>query len=272
MTKKYKNSVIIEGDIALKKRNDSVIELFDYLETRNFNNFPKIVECDERNMKTEFIKQEKYHEMTSGVELIKTMSMLHYKTLFFKEVSKNKYKNIYDKLISNIEYLKSYYEDIISEIESEEYMSPSHYLFARNYSAIDSSFKYVTSEIKRWFKLVENKSKERVCVVHNNINSEHFIKGDKNYLISWDKHVVDTPVLDIYKFYKKEGYKLDFNYLLSIYSETLELLPEEKMLLNILISMPPKIEKINNEYLNTVHIKNTYNYIYSGMNIVNINK
>ena len=272
MNKSYKNSVVIEDNIVSKSRNDSVIDLFDYLETRNFNNFPKIVDKDESKVKIEYIKNEKYHEMTAGVELIKTMAMLHFKTLFFKDVSKNKYRNIYDKLNSNIEYLKEYYENMIEEIESEEYMSPSSYLFARNYTTIDSSFKYLTSELKKWFKIVENKSKERVCVVHNNICMDHFIRGDKNYLISWDKHLVDTPVLDIYKFYKNEGYKFDFNYLLKTYNEELELLPEEKMLLNILISIPPKIEKINNEYQDTINIKNTFNYMYTSMNVVNTNK
>ena len=44
------------------------------------------------------------------------------------------------------------------------------------------------------------------------------------------------------------------------------------MLLNILISIPPKIDKINNEYENTLNIKNTINYIYSGINVVSKNK
>ena len=84
--------------------------------------------------------------------------------------------------------------------------------------------------------------------------------------------MVDTPVLDLYKFYKKEGYKLDFIYLLKVYNETLSLTDEEKMLFNILISIPPKIIKIDNEMDNTYNIKNTYSYIYSGMNIVRENK
>ena len=84
--------------------------------------------------------------------------------------------------------------------------------------------------------------------------------------------MVDTPVLDLYNFYKKEGYKLDFNYLLKVYNENLELLKEEKMLLNILISIPPKLEKIDDEYKNTVNIKNMLDYVYSGIDVVNENK
>jgi len=272
MSKKHKNSVIIEDDRVIKKKNDRLLELYELLDSRSFNNYPKVLSSDDDSINTEYIKETKYHEMTKGVEFIKTVASLHYKTLEYKAVSKNKYRSIYDKISSNIEYLKKYYENMISNIEEEIYMSPSHYLFARNYTIIDSSLKYASDNLKKWFKLVENKSKERVCVVHNNLSLDHFIHGDKNYLISFDNYLVDTPVLDLYVFYKKEGYKLDFIYLLNEYNNNLELNNEEKLLLNILISIPPKIVEVEDEYLNTINIKKTYDYIYSSMNIVNQNK
>ena len=73
----------------------------------------------------------------------------------------------------------------------------------------------------------------------------------------------------LYKFYRKEGYKLDFNYLLDVYSENLTLLEEERMLFNVLVSIPPKIEMIKNEYYNTINISDSLKYIYSGIDIVN---
>ena len=120
--------------------------------------------------------------------------------------------------------------------------------------------------------MVSNKSKERVCIIHNNLSLKHFIRGEKNYLISWDKYKVDTPVLDIYNFYKKEGFKLDFKYLMKVYNDNLELLEEEKKLLYILISIPPKLINIKEEHLNTINVKEFYDYIYCGMGIVNENK
>ena len=272
MNRKHKNKVIIEDNTVIKKKNDKLLELYDILDSRSFDNYPKVVSIDEDNIKSEYIESNKYHEMTKGVELIKTVSMLHYKTLQYKSVSKNKYRKIYDKISGNIEYLKKYYLDMISSIEEEVFWSPSHYLFARNYSIIDSSLKYASNTLKTWFKLVENKSKERVCIVHNNLSFDHFIHGDKNYLISFDNYLVDTPVLDLYTFYKKEGFKLDFNYLLNEYNQNLKLLDEEKMLFNILISIPPKIIEVKNEYLNTLNIKNSFDYIYASSNIVSDNK
>ena len=273
MTKKYKNNVIIKEDGVLKnKSNNNVSELFKYLDSRSFNSYPEILDEDQNTYKMKYLNNSDYYEITKGVELIKTVSELHYKTIFFKDVSKNKYRTIYNKISDNIEYLKKYYNSLIEKIENEVYMSPSHYLIARNYSSIDSSLNYAEKELKKWFNIVQNKTKERVCIIHNNLSLKHFIKDGGNYLISWDKHMVDTPILDLYIFYKKEGYKLDFNYLLNIYNENLELLKEEKMLLNILISIPPKIEELDDEYINCININNTLDYIYSGINIVSVTK
>lgn len=266
---KYKNSVLIEDKVVKKKYKKDLLELYDFLESRNFDNFPKVIDNDEKFIRSEFIESKPHHEMTKGVEFMRVVSLLHYKTLYFKEINKSKYKNIYNKLSSNIEYLKEYYLNIIESIEEEVYMSPSHYLFARNYSVIDSSLKYAKSELDKWYKKVENKTKERVCTNHNNLSLEHFIYRDKGYLLSFDNYLVDTPILDLYKFYRKEGYKLDFNYLLDVYSENLTLLEEERMLFNVLISIPPKIEMIKNEYYNTINISDSLKYIYSGIDVVN---
>ena len=269
MNKIQKNSVIIDEDKVIKKRNDKLISLYDYLDSREFYNHPIITDVKDNIIQTKYIESKENNELINGSELIKTMALLHLKTIKYTDVSKNKYKKIYDKLLGNIEYLKSYYENMISKIESEVFMSPSHYLFARNYSIIDSSLKYSKNTLKTWYKSVENNSKVRISIVHNNISSDHFIKGDKNYFVSFDNYLVDTPILDLYKFYKKEGYKLDFKKLLNIYEETFKLEENEKILLYILISIPPKIEFIKDEFDNCNNVKNYLDYIYSSSLNVN---
>ena len=266
------NSVLIDNNRVIKKKNDKLIALYDYLKSRGFDNYPNILDIKEDTIESEYIKESDNYELIKGSELIKTLSLLHSKTVEYKDTSKNKYREIYDNISGNIEYLKMYYENMISNIEEEEFMSPSHYLFARNYTIIDTSLKYAKNTLKKWFNLVKDKSKEKVCIVHNNMSLDHFIKGDKNYLISFDNYLVDTPILDLYKFYKKDGLKLDFVNLLKIYEENNKLDSDEKLLFNILISIPPKIEEVNDEFMNCNNIKNTLGYIYSSMNIVNINK
>ena len=269
---KHVNGVIIDNDRVIKKKSDKLLELYEYLNDRGFDNYPEVLNVDDKNIESKYIKENRVYELYEGEELMKTLASLHNKTIEIKSVSKNKYRDIYDKISSNIEYMKKYYEEMINDVEEEIYMSPSHYLFIRNYSIIDMSIKYAKNTLKKWFKLVSNKSNARVCVNHNNISLKHHIKGDKNYLISFDNYLVDTPVLDLYKFYKNEGYKLNFIKLLNIYEQTNKLESEEKMLLNILISIPPKIEESNDEMLNCRIVKSIYNYIYSTMNFINLNK
>lgn len=266
------NNTKVKDNIVIKKFNDNIINLYNFFETVNFDNYPEIIDYDNDNIRYKYIDSKSYHERVKGEELIKTIANLHYKTLFYKDVSKNDYKKIYDILENNIIYLQKYYEDIINKIEDEVFMSPSNYYIARNYSIIIESLKYAYDKLKKWYKIVENKLTQRVCTVHNNLSFEHFIKGDKNYLISFDRAVVDTPILDLYKFYKKEGYKLPFNNLLEIYNNELKLLEEEKILFNILISLPPKIEKIDNEYYNILNIKNNFDYIYASLKVIKENK
>lgn len=268
MSRKYRNSVIIEDNTVSKKRNDDVLELYEYLTISNFDNFPKVLDVDDEYIRSEYIESVKYHETTLGIELIRTMANLHSKTIFYKDISKNKHKEVYDKLLGNIEYLKNYYEEVIENIESEVYMSPSHYLFARNYSVIIGSLKYSEDELNKWFNIVKDKTTERVCIVHNNIRKEHFIKGDKNYLISWEKHLVDTPILDLYKYYKTEGFKLNFNLLFNEYKNNFSLLPEEEKLFKILISLPPKMDFKDDELENTIYVKDSLKYIYDSYKIV----
>ena len=89
MSRKYKNKVIIDDGVVYKNKNDNVLELFDYLSVRNFDNFPKIVDVDDKYIKMEYIDSSKYHEITDGIELIKTMALLHEKTIFYKDISVN---------------------------------------------------------------------------------------------------------------------------------------------------------------------------------------
>ena len=267
-----RNSIIIKDNKVVKKRSDKLLNLYDYLSSRGFDNYPRVVNVSDDVIESEYVLGKECYEECKGEELINTISSLHSKTIEYKSTSKNKYRQIYEIISGNIEYLKKYYESMISEIEEEEFMKPSHYLLSRNYTAIDSSIKYSSKELKIWFNKVSNKSKERVCIVHNNLSSDHFIKGDKNYLLSFDNYLVDTPILDLYKYYNKEGYKLEFNKLLAIYERTLKLLDEEKILLNVLISIPPKITYINDEYLNCKNIRSIINYIYTSINVVNNNK
>ena len=144
----------------------------------------------------------------------------------------------------------------------EIYPSPSHYLIERNFSIILGSINFIKVETKRWFKLVQDKTKERVCIVNNNPKKEHVIIGDKSYLTNWDNYMVDTPIIDLYKLYKVDNNYKDFYDLYKEYSKNFNLTNEEKKLFFIMISIPPKIDFLDNEILNTKIVNDLINYQY----------
>lgn len=263
---------IIENDgekVVLKEKSKSLKELFDYLKTRDFTAFPDIIGEKAGSFIYEYLEKQPY-EFNIENEMIKLIASLHYKTTYYKSVSQNKYKEIYNKLIDNVDYLKEKYTSLIESIDNERYMSPSSYLFARNYSLIMSNLYYIEKELNAWYKLVKDKAKERVCVVHNNLKKENFFKGSKLVLTGWDNYLVDTPVLDIYKLYKNEYNKLDMPSLFRTYSENYSLTNEEIKLFNILISMPLKIIENQTEYEKVKSIKESLEYTYKTSEFVKL--
>lgn len=259
-----------EEKLVIKPKKKDLQSLFDYLSKRDFNSFPTILDSTKDEIRYKYYEENPIFNEDSIIdeELIREVSNLHYKTTYFKNISRKKYKEIYNKLIDNIDYLKDYYSNLIKKIDEEIYMSPSNYLLARNYTIINSNLLYIEKELNAWYNLVKDKTKERVSIIHNNLKKDNFIRGEKNILTSWDNFLVDTPILDIYKLYKNEYKKMDFASLLKIYNETYPLNKEEIKLLWIMISMPKKIEKTDNEYNNIKEVKELLDYTYRTNEII----
>lgn len=265
---------IIENNgnkVVIKEKKKELKELFDYLITRGYEYFPTIVNDRDSFLEYEYLEKENSFNDNIDEDMINMVSLLHYKTSYYKSVSQSKFKEIYNKLIDNIDYLKDKYTKKIELIDNEEYMSPSNYLFARNYTIIMSNLYFIEKELNKWYKLVKDKTKERVCVVHNNLKKDNFFRGKKNILTGWDNYLVDTPVIDIYKLYRSEYNNVDMEYLLKVYNENNKLNDEEIILFNILISMPLNINEELNEYDKVKEIKSNLFYIYKTSNFIKSN-
>ncbi len=257
-----------DGLVVIKKKNKDLSALFDYLSKRDLNIYPEVLEETSDEIKYKYYKEFQNFETDTDTELMKVISSLHYKTAYYKNVSRKKYKDIYNTLIDNVDYLKDYYNNVIKEIDNETYMSPSSYLLARNFTIINTSLIYIEKELNSWYNLVKDKTKERVAVIHNNLKKDNFINGEENILISWDNYLVDTPILDIYKLYRNEYKSIDFINALKTYNENFTLTKEEQKLFFIMISMPKKIEEENNEYKKVKEIKELLDYMYRTNKIV----
>ena len=256
-------STILEttcGNFIIKPKNKDINELYTYLTNRGFMNYPKIIDSsrDEVNV-FEYVEDIKLPKEQKCDDLIEIIASLHNKTSYFKEVSEDKFKSIYEDIKSNISYLSNYYNTLYEIGFNEVYASPSNYIFMRNYYKLNSALEYAKSELENWYSLVTSETKIRVCLIHNNLELNHLL-NDK--LISWDNYMIDTPVIDIVKLYKKEWKNINFSEILERYMYKFPLLEYEKKLLFILISMPPEIKKSDNEFEKCKVVSEVMDYVF----------
>ena len=248
------------GSFVFKKNKGN--NIFSYLYSRNFNYFPKILDIDNNCIMYEYLDNIEYDNDQKALDLMHILSLLHSKTTYYKETDYDEYKKIYEELKAKINYINNYYLDIINIIESKIYWSPSEYLIARNISKLFSCIYYCTIELDKWYELIKNKNKKRVSTLHNNLKLDNILKNKNIYLISWDKSKIDMPIYDIVDFYNNYALDFDFSILLNEYERIFPLLEEEKILMNILISIPTKIEYDNNEYNMVKKVRKLFDKIY----------
>lgn len=235
--------------VVKEKIRDNNTNIYKYLESRSFNYYPKILsnEMDDYEI-TEYVEEIPMPDEQKMIDMIELLALLHNKTTFYQEVDEADYKKIYEDISNNIEYLFSYYNDLITIIDSKVYMSPSEYLLARNITKIFSAIMFCKDELDNWFELIKDKKKQRLVVLHNNLGLDHFLKNKNSYLISWNKSRIDIPIFDLYKLYRTHGIDYDFETVLKHYEAQYPLLNEERKLFFILVSLPSKIEFDKSEY------------------------
>ena len=251
------------GDFIIKEKNKNIGELYNYLVSRHFNNFPSLIDESRKDVNVyEYIEGINMPLNQKCEDLIDLVADLHNRTCYFKEVSEDTYKVIYENIKSNINYLKQYYNTKYDMYFTEVYMSPSHYLFMRNFSKVMASLDFCEQELDEWYKLVKDETKIRVSIIHNNLELDHYIKSDKDYFISWDKAKIDTPVLDFVNLYKKEYEKCNFEVVLARYMQAFPLLEYEKKLLFILIALPPEIKEGASEFESTKEMRKKMDYVF----------
>ena len=243
-------------------------DIYNYLKSRSFNYFPKIIYFDDTYELTEYLDDAKIPEEQKFEELIKLVANLHSKTVYYEKIGLAYNKEIYEDLKNNIEYLKSYYLDIIALIETKEFMSPSEYLFARNYTIIMNSLNYIEGLLEKWYQKVENNTNVRIVVLHNNLNLDHFIYNQNKALLSWRKSKFGSPIFDLICLFRNYGNKYNFKNKLDIYETIFPLEKEEKDLLDIFMMIPPKFEFKGTEYDLCKILTDKISLLYYANNIV----
>ncbi len=272
VTLKGKTTILetTSGKFLVKDKNDKDLKrVFNYLKSRNFDNFPKLVDDNRVDLNVyEYIDDVDMPKEQKGLDMVDVISLLHSKTTYYKTVSEDKYKEIYENILNNITYLTNYYNKLFTKIDEEIYMSPSSYLLIRNSAKIMASLDFAKEQLDKWYEQAKTKNKQRVALIHNKLSTDHFIRGDKGYLISWENAKIDTPVLDLVTFYKNEYFNIDFETILEKYLQKSPLQEDEKQLFFILISLIPEVKMGDNEFLNCKNVRVALDYLYISENLI----
>jgi len=254
---------------VIKRRDKNLDDIYKYLKSRSFDYFPDIVYQTTNYDIYNYIEDADISKEERALDIINLVTLLHGKTTFYKEIDDDTYKELYEEIIERIEYLVNYYSDIAEVIEKEEFMSPSHYYFIRNISKVFASLDYCRYHIDKWYQIIEEKKRIRVAQLHNNLNLEHYLVADNRpYLISWRLSKRDIPIYDLINLYKKYYQDLDFCELLRQYERNYPMLPEEKELFFVLISIPDRLDFRDSEYNMCKKIQKFNDYLLSSEKLI----
>ena len=270
----YKSdSIILHTPLCLFiiKDNEN-IKLYDYLFSRGFNYFLPIIDYDNSSILFKYEEGLKYDINERALDYIKLISLLHNKTSYYVNVTKEDNEKYYKKLINNLNNIKKYYDELSSLIENKDYYSPNEYLFIRNISIIYKNIFNSYDLINKWYDKYKNNTRKRICTLFNNYDLNNVLRTKNNmYLYDFSNSYKDSPIYDLNNFYKK--YYLDFNFkdLYNCYTKVIELNDYEKDLLIILNIFPTKII-IKNNLEDIFEIKKKISKFYIDDDLLNFEK
>ena len=254
-----------DSKLVLKKNNT---DIYKYLKERNFDYYPNTEIIDGYEL-MEYVEDDNLTDDTKINKIISLMSLLHSKTTYYKSTNDMEYKEIYETINATIKNRIDYYNRLMDVIESEVYMSPSHYFLARNITNIFNALDYCRYQLEKWYDQVKDLKKIRKSVIHNNLDLSHYLN---NKLISWNKSKFDLPIFDIEHLYRTSYDDFVWDELLNDYLSQNMLHDEEVKLLYIILSIPEEIKFNNSEYQNTIIVNNLINYISKTSELVIDNK
>lgn len=249
-----------KGKYVIKHKNDYDNGLYEYLINRNFNYVLEREDFNDYEVYP-YINEVNIPNPEKAVELVYILSLLHNKTTYYKEVSIDKVKEIYEKKVDEIKYLNHYYHDMQDMIEQKVYMSPAEYLLIRNISMVYSALGYSKLKLDEWYEYKIKQKKERIVLLHNKPCLEHFLVGNEKSLISWNNYRRDIPIYDFLYFYQHDYIDLEMTTLFSIYKSRFNYTKDEKLLFLSLISIPEKIMLTENNYNNCLLVSNMVKYV-----------
>ena len=142
-----------EGRFVIKKKSKDIKSLYDYLNSRSFTSYPELVDELDDEYVYKVVSEPEIPIEQKSLDMAKVLSSLHTKTAYFKDISADKIKEIYENIVSNITYLEGYYETLFNNLEIKEVLLPSEQVILEGRSKIKSLTEFLTNEAENWYNL-----------------------------------------------------------------------------------------------------------------------
>ena len=87
----------------VKEKREDIRKLYDYLNSRSFTYFPPLIDDTREDINVfSYVKESYAPKEQKALDLIKMIALLHQKTTYYKDVTSDEYKKIYDELKEQI--------------------------------------------------------------------------------------------------------------------------------------------------------------------------
>ena len=145
------NKIITYPDktIFIKMRSSyNIEEVYKYLDDHAVSNYLKPVEVTDKELIFPYFEKTSLTDDEISKRLVLNLTIWQNKTTTYQKLNLDEVKNFYESTKKEINYLFSYYRDIILQLETKVYYLPTEYLFLRNSSIINRQLR-VAVEIGR---------------------------------------------------------------------------------------------------------------------------
>lgn len=239
------NKIITYPDktIFIKMRSSyNIEEVYKYLDDHAVNNYLKPVEVTDRELIFPYFEKTSLTDDEISKRLVLNLTIWQNKTTTYQKLNLDEVKNFYESTKKEINYLFSYYRDIVLQLETKVYYLPTEYLFLRNSSIINRQLKVAADLLEEWYETVKNKERERLVYCHGKCELAHFLPIDDGYFISLEQAHLGRVSDDIENLFRKNFSSIDLVTTYNLYQRKYPYTLDEKLFLFVKLAIPPKID------------------------------
>lgn len=239
------NKIITYPDktIFIKMRSSyNIEEVYKYLDDHAVNNYLKPVEVTDKELIFPYFEKTSLTDDEISKRLVLNLTIWQNKTTTYQKLNLDEVKNFYESTKKEINYLFSYYRDIILQLETKVYYLPTEYLFLRNSSILNRQLRVAADLLEEWYETVKNKERERLVYCHGKCELAHFLPIDDGYFISLEQAHLGRVSDDIENLFRKNFSSIDLVTTYNLYQRKYPYTLDEKLFLFVKLAIPPKID------------------------------